>query len=326
MRDRKLAPVDHDLNRLLHNSIDQQCAVVGLGAYTSIVSRNGLKLVSDEICITTGNALTVGIGVRTMLRAARSRQIDVSNSTLGIVGAGGNIGSIYAQILAEHVHQMILVGRAGRLQKLDRVAADIYSQIALDEMGQLSQADKVSNLARVILSTESYQQIRPTDLQSLNGKQRFYESINRELGDQRPVKVVDDMSQLAASNLILCASNAPDAVLFAEHIGDQQTIVCDVSVPEDVADSVHSCENAFVISGGIVELPRDPELRWLGIDNLGQGASYACMAETMLLGLDGRVEHGSYGPISKEQVYNMLELADKHGFGLAQPKVGESVF
>ena len=71
-----------------------------------------------------------------------------------------------------------------------------------------------------------------------------------------------------------------------------------------------------MIEGGAVAVPGNVEFNL----NFGfpPGLSYACMAETMILALEGRCEDYSLGrDISIEQVQEIAGLAVKHGFKLA---------
>ena len=58
---------------------------------------------------------------------------------------------------------------------------------------------------------------------------------------------------------------------------------------------------------------------------LKQGQLYACMAESVLMGLAGITKHYSYGDISREQVQQIRALAATHGFTLAQFKTDNSL-
>ncbi len=94
--------------------------------------------------------------------------------------------------------------------------------------------------------------------------------------------------------------------------------VCDVAVPADVSPDV-AVERplATVIRGGLVKLPRNPDFVIAGID-LEPGYAFACMAETLLMGLEGVNEPVSFGPIKTEGVRWALEAARKHGFALGK--------
>jgi predicted amino acid dehydrogenase len=47
----------------------------------------------------------------------------------------------------------------------------------------------------------------------------------------------------------------------------------------------------------------------------------ACLAETLLMGLEGIVGNGSYGALPPENVEWALAIADKHQFSLAKPQL-----
>ena len=51
---------------------------------------------------------------------------------------------------------------------------------------------------------------------------------------------------------------------------------------------------------------------------LEPGLVYACLAETVLMGLEGATTHGSYGPVTAAGVEAALAMAKKHGFELGQ--------
>jgi len=297
--------------------------VLGLGSYTSIVSHNGMDLISDDISITTGNALTVGMGARAILKSALESSMDLSQSTMAVLGAGGNIGSVYSEVLADHVPKLLLIGRENRLERLYQTALAIYKQAHNSIVnGQV----KENSIAEFLQGNAVYQEWVELSDDSLDSFEVLMNRLNHALGEAAPVHVTDDMSFLSKANLVLTCSNAPKPIVFPDMVGKQKTIICDVSVPQDVDDSVgYECKNVELIRGGLVKLPLNPEILWMGNQCLGSGVSYACMAETMLLGLEGRKEHGSYGKISKQEVNSILDIADLHGFELAKIKV-EKIF
>lgn len=318
-----LADILENIKEVQKDSEQLNHKVLGLGSYTSIVSHNGLDLISDDIAFTTGNALTVGMGARAILKAAKEHQLDLSQCSMAVLGAGGNIGSVYSEVLADHVPRLVLIGRENRLARLHQAAINIYRQA---HEAIVHERILEGSVAQYLSNTQSY-----TDWCAMSdGSDAAYECLidmlGKELGDNTPVFVTADNAWLKQSNLILTCSNAPKPIVFPNMIGEHKTIICDVSVPQDVDDSVgHDCDNVELIRGGLVKLPRNPEIEWLGNQCLGKGVSYACMAETMLLGLEGKREHGSYGKISKQAVIKILEIADIHGFELAKIKV-EKIF
>jgi acetylornithine/succinyldiaminopimelate/putrescine aminotransferase/predicted amino acid dehydrogenase/long-subunit acyl-CoA synthetase (AMP-forming) len=102
----------------------QGCEIVSLGAYTSAVTSDGMAIhAPSELRVTTGNSLTVAVGVRRILLACRNRGIVPGcRATLAVIGATGNIGAALTRRLLDHDHpfsQVILVARdLRRLQTL----------------------------------------------------------------------------------------------------------------------------------------------------------------------------------------------------------------
>ncbi len=75
-------------------------------------------------------------------------------------------------------------------------------------------------------------------------------------------------------------------------------------------------DDVLVIDGGMVEVPGPVNFHF--DFGLPPGKAYACMAETMVLALEGRFEDYTVGkqfPLS--QVEEIARLAQKHGFRLS---------
>jgi predicted amino acid dehydrogenase len=133
----------------------------------------------------------------------------------------------------------------------------------------------------------------------------------------KPIEVTDNISMLRKCPLIFTATVGAAGLIQPAHLGRGPIVICDMSVPSDVADSVASQRpDVLVIPGGIVRLKGNERLSITGL-GLRPGHVLACMAETLLMGLEEMTSHGSYGAISPDQVERMLALADKHEFVLA---------
>ena len=242
---------------------DNGCQVIGLGGYTSIVARNCKRVRTPGIALTSGNSLTVGMGLEALRRAAAEAGIEVASSALAVVGAGGNIASTYAAIMAPEVREVVLVVR-----------------------------DPESPRARA--QVDSLRQIAPSTR----------------------ITATADLGALRACRLVLSASNAPESLIYPHHLYEGPTVICDISLPPDVDASVTAERpDVRVIRGGVVRLPHNPDFGLAGAP-LEPGLVYACLAETVLMGLEGITTHGSYGPVTAAGVENALAMARKHGFEL----------
>ncbi len=125
-----------------------------------------------------------------------------------------------------------------------------------------------------------------------------------------------DPNDLLPCDVVVTVSSAGGALVFPQHLGPGAVVV-DVARPRDVSVRVaRERPDVLVIEGGVVSVPGDVEFNF----EFGFPAktAYACMSETMLLALEGRIESFSLGKeISVEQVLTTQELAAKHGFKLA---------
>lgn len=87
--------------------------LVGLGAYSSIVTDNARALGDTAVPVTTGNTFTAAAAVNALRDAVRERGEDLGEKTLAVVGAGGSIGRVISLLLAGQVARIVLVGRPG---------------------------------------------------------------------------------------------------------------------------------------------------------------------------------------------------------------------
>lgn len=302
------------------------CSVLGLGGYNSIVTANATVLPPHKLALTTGNALTVGMGLRAIHQAAIAQGIDLGESCFAALGANGNIASVYSELMADEVPRLILIGRPGRETALFKLAARIY-RVALATIATAQEQNLTSELrgvARAIYHSQAFHRLsRKAELELPDSIEKLHLAL-QELGEQAPIRLATELSGLRSANLILGASNAPEALIYPDLLGGGPGVICDVSVPADTHISVlEHCPNFRLIQGGIVRLPKNPDFKIGGIP-LEKSLSFACMGETLLMGLTGMRSHFSYGAITREQVQTMLKLADLHGFELGRARVESS--
>jgi predicted amino acid dehydrogenase len=93
-------------------------------------------------------------------------------------------------------------------------------------------------------------------------------------------------------------------------------VITDVARPLDLsAEDVARRPDVLVIESGEIELPGEVHMRDIG---LPPGVAYACLAETVVLALEGRYESYTVGRnIEWEKVKEIYRLGLKHGMGLA---------
>lgn len=126
----------------------------------------------------------------------------------------------------------------------------------------------------------------------------------------------DTRKALRQADIIIAVTSSSQTVIEPEDL-KSGSIVCDVARPRDVSHRVAEMrDDVLVIEGGLVEVPGNVDF---GL-NFGYppGLALACMAETMMLALEGRFEDYTLGrELTIEQVEETGRLAKKHGFRLA---------
>lgn len=125
----------------------------------------------------------------------------------------------------------------------------------------------------------------------------------------------DVKGALKTADIVVTVTSAVDTIIKPEYL-KPGAVVCDVARPRDVSKEVADArDDVLVIEGGVVEVPGDVDFHF----NFGfpPKTSYACMAETMILAMEGRIENYSLGrDLTVEQVDTIAKLAKKHGFKL----------
>ncbi len=139
---------------------------LGLGAFTSVIGDAGISIANGlEIPVTTGDAYTVSIAVEAIREAAKLMDIDIAKSTAAVVGAGGSIGRVCAELLADDVQNLYLLGR--NLEPLEQVKKKltVSSSAALEASTDLSLL-RDADLILTVTSAVHEDVIRPDYLRS----------------------------------------------------------------------------------------------------------------------------------------------------------------
>jgi acetylornithine/succinyldiaminopimelate/putrescine aminotransferase/predicted amino acid dehydrogenase len=247
---------------------ERGAGIVGLGAFTSIVTRNGLALRGLGTPITTGNSYTAVATVAGVEAACSEAERQLSDATVAVVGATGSIGRAVALLLATQVDRLILIGNPDNPEQSLK-----HLQSIREELETLP-----SHTAHVVVTTD----------------------LDHHLPD---------------ADVVVAVTSSPRKIIRAEHL-KHGAIVYDTAQPTNVDPGVqHHRPDVKVIDGGIIRVPGAQDL---GCSfGLPKGKVYACMAETIMLGLEKRYQHGSIGN-HLDQVFMiyMRELACRHGFSL----------
>ena len=144
------------------------------------------------------------------------------------------------------------------------------------------------------------------------------EELRRRLRPNARAELVvsTKMHSLTEAQLILTVTSAVHDIIDPADL-QAGSVICDVARPRDVSAMVARARNdILVIDGGMVDVPGPVDFHF----NFGfpTGKAYACMAETMVLALEGCFEDYTVGKnITMERVTEITTLAAKHGFRLS---------
>ncbi|AEE44349.1 Semialdehyde dehydrogenase NAD - binding protein [Cellulomonas fimi] len=135
-----------------------------------------------------------------------------------------------------------------------------------------------------------------------------------------PTTVSTDLRDIRTCDVVVLLTASADALLRAEHLAPG-VVVLDATQPRNTSpDLLVDRPDVTVLDGGVVDVPG---LRLRGGDiGLPPGRSYACFAETVLLGLAGHEGHFALGVPTLEQVDHVRGLARRFadvGFRPAPP-------
>jgi acetylornithine/succinyldiaminopimelate/putrescine aminotransferase/predicted amino acid dehydrogenase len=288
--------------------------IVGLGAFTSVVTRGGLDVAREGIPVTTGNSFTAVSSAKAVAMALKAIGLGFGpHISAAIVGAGGAIGRAMALLLAENVGRLVLIGNPDRAfdvtrRRLLAVAAEVCRHLSArfvegHRFAHGSLGSRLIAAHGTCPEPDAPAELFATLAEHLAATGALV--LSNRIDDALPLAEVVVTATSAAGTLVDPRSLCPGAV------------VCDLSRPANVSPELAATRpDVLVIDGGIIEVPGHPDL---GVHGLGRGLAYACMAETMMLTLEGHLRNASLGTDLAPAGLRLLDaLADRHGFRVAQ--------
>ena len=139
--------------------------ILGLGAFTSVVGDAGVSI-ADRLAVpvTTGDSYTVAIAVEALKQAAELMNIPLQNATAAVVGATGAIGQVCAELLADDVARLVLIGRrADPLEELrDRLKVRARGEVVVStDMSLLAESQLILTVTSAVHAVIHPEHLRP---------------------------------------------------------------------------------------------------------------------------------------------------------------------
>jgi fatty aldehyde-generating acyl-ACP reductase len=138
--------------------------ILGLGAFTSVVGDAGITIAERlDIPVTTGDSYTVVIAAEAIEKAAQVMGLEISQSTVAIVGATGAIGKTTAQLLARQCAKLILIGRREGATNAIRERCEGYRAIvtASTDVAAIYEADLILTVTSATHAVIQPQSVKP---------------------------------------------------------------------------------------------------------------------------------------------------------------------
>lgn len=325
----RLSPIDrHNLfDSYFEKIADLEVDCVGLGAYTSVISKAGIELTDRGFTLTTGNSLTALSCANSLIEVAAQTEQALSDRSVMIVGAYGSVGRLAALSLSSHVKQLILLGNplnSNARESLKAVAGEIYQHLIFSPELQdtpicLALQDALDHYSTI----QQQQHMRHPD-QGV----AFFEMLEGQLS----LKLTrQDMPIVLGANVDRWLPKA-DAMLAATSFGrsfidtsacKSGMIICDAAQPPDLIKIMDYSSDLFIYGGGELLLPEhDYRFGQQNITGLDPGKTLACLGETMVVTMSQIAEHQSLGKFpSFAKAQTIYDLAQKHGFEVYIPKI-----
>ncbi|MBL8351404.1 MAG: dehydrogenase [Burkholderiaceae bacterium] len=142
------------------------------------------------------------------------------------------------------------------------------------------------------------------------------ESILRETPDAKVVLSAQADTYIAEMDMIVTATSGAGKKVLDIMKVKPGCVITDVARPLDLPPSeVAKRPDVLVIESGEIRLPGEVRMKNIG---LPKGLAYACLAETIVLALEGRFENYTVGrAIEWQKVHEIYKLGLKHGMQLA---------
>lgn len=292
----------------------EEVDVVGLGAFTSVISRAGADITPRKFHLTTGNSFTALSTAEAVKEAMGS---EITQKNLMVIGARGSVGRLAFMELCRYFKNVYLVGsgRSGTKPLYDTIAAAL---VELIEAGV--EAKPGSALAKTIAMLHLMDMDYRNVINQLRerGAGFLQEVINNALlqGIGFPFDVSCEIADFVDCTDCVVTVTSEGKPFIKANIFRRGTKIFDTARPFDVIghDAEHTT-GVTVYEGGLVDQPQETAFGDCNMIGSRPGVNLACLSETIALAMEGVTRNYSVGPnipfLEAKAVFN---FSTKHGF------------
>ena len=237
-----------------------------------------------------------------------------------IIGLGGLTSSLSkgGLDLLGRVDIGITTGHAYTAHTVAQNVFRAASEFGLSKEGLIAiggAAGSIGSTTAQILAREGYNNLILIDLPR---KVYFFDELKKKmstLNSRVKVETSSHLSDVSRADLIVTATNAPEAVIRADYL-KPGVIIVDDAQPSDISPEVLNLDEAVVIGAGAVNTPGIHNNFNFGFKN--RFDNFCCLCEVMILAANGWDDHYVINRADLKQVNHIVELGEKLGFRLSQ--------
>jgi acetylornithine/succinyldiaminopimelate/putrescine aminotransferase/predicted amino acid dehydrogenase len=126
------------------------------------------------------------------------------------------------------------------------------------------------------------------------------------------------VTDLVHCDVVVIGTNSSRQFIRSEHV-KKGAVILDISVPSNLHEDLKTRDDVSLFYGGLMRLPFEQKIEhiWYPMRN---GDCYACLAETLAMGLLGRQDSYSTGQLEKPKVLEAIALAKEAGIEFSHPR------
>ncbi|MEO0335135.1 MAG: aminotransferase class III-fold pyridoxal phosphate-dependent enzyme, partial [Pseudomonadota bacterium] len=148
---------------------------------------------------------------------------------------------------------------------------------------------------------------------------RLLSELESKPGDQS-FSVAKSLADFSSADAMICCSNSVDPVVREKDINKSVKVILDIATPGDVEKlSESALPELDIIEGGLMKVPGCDDFRIMGV-SLPRGFTFACISETMIMGMMGVRQPLSFGKLNREDIHKIWNLAVRAGFKIGDYK------
>ena len=298
---------------------------VGLGAFTSIITRGGTRLPQRNVDVTTGNGYTGMISAIGLVKAIEARKGSCATSRLAVIGASGAVGRIAAIEASRSFSDITLFGNPSNLSAISGLS-DVRAEIVWRALKDLTEGDDNMLAEKLLMLTNNNINVLSDEVQLLLSEANAKNFIDLcSLLEGQYKNIINDCIDISVSidddlpkcNAIISATSNGHAFIDSNLLA-QNCIVCDAARPADFSTLITQTRpDIYSFEGGIVKLPTPIAFGKSNILGFKPEVNLACLSETIILTMANIKGDFSIGKeLEIEQARKVYEFAEKFGFTL----------